>query len=297
MLRSMHHDQAARLVRAIDRPRLDRHRAPFYERCMRITSDTRVLVTGANGGLGQAIARALRAAGAQVAISGRRADALEPLAAELGARIILADLAQRDAVTRCMELAGPLDVLVLNAALPATGSLLEYSTSQIDRALDVNLRAPIMMAQHCLPGMLERGRGQIVFISSISAKVVAPGASLYSATKFGLRGFALALREDLYGTGVGVTSVLPGFIREAGMFADTKVTLPRGTGTRSPEQVANAVLAAIRDNPAEITVAAFEQALGALLGSVCHPLIAALQRALGATRTAKRIGDAQAHKR
>jgi NADP-dependent 3-hydroxy acid dehydrogenase YdfG len=256
-----------------------------------------VLVTGANGGLGQAIARALRAAGAQVAISGRRADALEPLAAELGARIILADLAQRDAVTRCMELAGPLDVLVLNAALPATGSLLEYSTSQIDRALDVNLRAPIMMAQHCLPGMLERGRGQIVFISSISAKVVAPGASLYSATKFGLRGFALALREDLYGTGVGVTSVLPGFIREAGMFADTKVTLPRGTGTRSPEQVANAVLAAIRDNPAEITVAAFEQALGALLGSVCHPLIAALQRALGATGTAKRIGDAQAHKR
>jgi short-subunit dehydrogenase len=264
---------------------------------MQITNGTRVLVTGANGGLGQAIARALRAAGAQIAISGRRAEALEPLAAELGARIIVADLAQRDAVTRCMELAGPLDVLVANAALPATGSLLEYSEGQLDRALDVNLRAPIMMAQHCLPGMLERGRGQIVFISSISAKVVAPGTSLYCATKFGLRGFALALREDLHGTGVGVTSVLPGFIREAGMFADTKVTLPRGTGTRTPEQVAKAVLAAIRHNPDEITVAAFEQVLGAVLAGLYHPLIAAVQRALGATDTAQRIGDAQVHKR
>jgi short-subunit dehydrogenase len=145
--------------------------------------------------------------------------------------------------------------------------------------------------------MLERGRGQIVFISSISAKVVAPGASLYCATKFGLRGFALALREELHGTGVGVTSVLPGFIREAGMFADTKVTLPRGTGTRTPEQVAKAVLTAIRRNPDEITVAAFEQAMGAVLASVCQPLVAAVQRALGANSMAKRIGDAQAHKR
>jgi uncharacterized protein len=264
---------------------------------MQITSDTRVLVTGANGGLGRAIARALRAAGAQVAISGRRADALEPLAAELGARIIVADLAQRDAVTRCMEEAGPLDVLVANAALPATGSLVEYSEAQIDRALDVNLRAPIMMAQHCLPGMLERGHGQIVFISSISAKVVAPGASLYCATKFGLRGFALALREELHGSGVGVSSVLPGFIREAGMFADTQVTLPRGTGTRTPEQVAKAVLNAIRRNPDEITVAAFEQSLGAMLASVCQPLVAAAQRALGASDMAKRISDAQVHKR
>jgi short-subunit dehydrogenase len=239
----------------------------------------------------------LCAAGAQVAISGRRAEALEPLAAELGARIIVADLEQRDSVARCMSEAGPLDILVANAALPATGTLLEYTGAQIDRALDVNLRAPIVMAHHCVPGMLERGRGQIVFISSLSAKVGAPGAAMYSATKFGLRGFALALREDLHGTGVGVTSVLPGFIRDAGMFAETKVTLPRGTGTRSPEQVANAVLAAVRSNPAEITVAAFEQAVGAMLAGVHHPFVAAAQRALGGIRTAKRIVAAQAHKR
>jgi uncharacterized protein len=264
---------------------------------MKISQKTRVLVTGANGGLGQAIARALCSAGAQVVISGRRAEVLEPLAAELGARIVVADLAKREEVVRCMEQAGPLDVLVANAALPATGTLLEYSAEQIDRALDVNLRAPIMMAHHCVPGMLERGSGQIVFISSISAKVIAPGAALYCATKFGLRGFALELREYLYATGVGVTSVLPGFIREAGMFADTKVMLPRGAGTRTPTHVADAVLSAIRNNPAEITVAAFEQALGGVLAGVHAPLIAAVQRALGAARTAKRIVDAQAHKR
>ncbi|HET6332306.1 MAG TPA: SDR family oxidoreductase [Polyangiales bacterium] len=264
---------------------------------MNISHDTRALVTGANGGLGQAIARALHAAGAQVVISGRRAEALEPLAKEIGARIVVADLALRHDVTRCIDEAGPIDILVANAALPATGAVLEYTEDQIDRALDVNLRAPIMMARHCAPGMVERGRGQIVFISSISGKVAALGTSMYSATKFGLRGFALALREDLLGTGVGVTTIFPGFIHGAGMFADTKVILPRGAGTRSPEQVANAVVSAVRTNPTETTVAAFEQSFGALLAGIHHPLVASLQRALGGRAIAKRLASAQAHKR
>ncbi|HEY2735024.1 MAG TPA: SDR family oxidoreductase, partial [Polyangiales bacterium] len=184
-----------------------------------------------------------------------------------------------------------------NAALPATGSMLEYDSDQVDRALDVNLRAPIMMARHCARNMVERGRGQIVFISSIASQAASSGAAMYCATKFGLRGFALALREDLRGTGVGVTSVVPGFIRDAGMFADTKVQLPRGTGTRSPEQVANAVLVALAHDPAEITVAAIEQRFGALLGGIHHPLVAWAQRLVGAGGTAKQILDAQAHKR
>jgi len=264
---------------------------------MQITRETRALVTGANGGVGQAIARALHAAGANVIVTARRFDALRPLAGAIGARAVVADLADRTSVVRCMEEAGPIDVLVANAALPSSGPLLDYTPEQIDRALDVNLRAPIMMARSAAAGMLERGRGQIVFISSISGKVAAPGTSLYSATKFGLRGFSLGLREDLHGTGVGVTTIFPGFIRGAGMFADTKVTLPRGAGTRSPEQVAVAVLRAIRENPAEITVAAFEQSLGALLAGISHPLVASMQRRLGGGRIAKEIAAAQAHKR
>jgi NADP-dependent 3-hydroxy acid dehydrogenase YdfG len=264
---------------------------------MQITNQTRALVTGANGGIGSAIARALHAAGAAVVVTGRRADALQPLADEIGARVVLADLADRTSVVRCMEDAGPIDVLVANAALPSSGPLVEFDGAQIDRALDVNLRAPIMMARIAVPGMLERGRGHIVFISSISGKVAAPGTSLYAATKFGLRGFSLGLREDLHGTGVGVTTIFPGFIRDAGMFADTKVTLPRGAGTRTPQDVASAVLRAIRDDPAEITVAAFEQSLGALLAGISHPLVASMQRMLGGGKIAKEIAAAQAHKR
>jgi len=264
---------------------------------MEIVKGTRALVTGANGGIGQAIARALHAAGADVVVTGRRADALAPLADAIGARVVVADLADRASVGRCMEDVGPVDVLVANAALPSSGSLLEFEPEQIDRALDVNLRAPILMARIAAAGMLERGRGQIVFISSISGKVAAPGTSLYSATKFGLRGFSLGLREDLHGTGVGVTVIFPGFIRDAGMFADTKVTLPRGAGTRSPEQVAAAVLRAVRDDPAEITVASFEQSLGALLAGISHPLVASIQRMLGGGEIATQIAAAQAHKR
>src|SRR5262249_20917069 len=264
---------------------------------MQITKDTRALVTGATGGIGQAIARALHRAGAQLIVSGRRADALAPLANETGARVVLADLADRASVARCMQEAGPIDVLVANAALPASGLLREFDTEQIDRALDVNLRAPIVMARAAAAGMLERGRGQIVFISSISGKVASLGTSLYSATKFGLRGFSLGLREDLHGTGVGVTTIFPGFIRDAGMFADTKVQLPRGAGTRSPEDVADAVLRALRDDPAEITVAAIEQSLGALLAGVSPPPVGSVQRMLGGGKIAAEIAAAQAHKR
>jgi short-subunit dehydrogenase len=127
--------------------------------------------------------------------------------------------------------------------------------------------------------------------------VATQGQSLYNATKFGLRGFALALREDLRGTGVGVSTVFPGFIRDAGMFADTGVKLPAGAGTRTPEDVARAVLRAVRDDVAEIDVAAFEQVLGGYLFPLAPGLVNALQRASGGGAIAQRMADAQRHKR
>src|SRR5262249_20235853 len=119
---------------------------------MQIAKGTRALVTGANGGIGPAIARALHPAGADRIVRGRRADALRPLADALGARTVVADLADRAAMARCMDDAGPLDVLVANAALPSSGPLVDFTPDQIDRALDVNLRAPIMMARHAVVG-------------------------------------------------------------------------------------------------------------------------------------------------
>ncbi len=143
---------------------------------MQITSETRALVTGANGGIGSAIARALHAAGATVVVTGRRADALRPLADGIGARTVVADLTNRADVARCMDEAGAIDVLVANAALPSSGPCTEFREDEIDRALDVNLRAPIMMARRAAQGMLERRRGHVVFISSISGKVAALAA-------------------------------------------------------------------------------------------------------------------------
>jgi short-subunit dehydrogenase len=264
---------------------------------MHLDSSCTALVTGANGGLGQAIARALHGAGARVIVSGRRADALCGIAEEIGARVVVADLSVRADVARLADEAGEIDVLVANAALPASGPLLDFTEEQIDRALDVNLRAPIALARRLAGGMGARRRGQIVLISSMSGKVASPGTSIYSATKFGMRGFALGLREDLRSSGVGVTTIFPGFIRDAGMFAEAHVELPRGMGTRSPEDVAAAVLRAVRDNPAEIDVAAVEQRVGALIASLSPGFAGRVQAALGAHEISSAVSAGQAHKR
>ena len=178
-----------------------------------------VLLTGATGGLGHAIARALAARGASLTLTGRRAEVLEPLAEDLGGRAVAADLADPAAPARLLADAGRVDVLVANAGLPASGGLHSFTEEEIDRALTVNLRAPIMLAHALTPGMVERRRGHLLFVSSLAGRAAPTGSSIYSATKFGLRGFGLALREDLAGKGVGVSVLLPGFISEAGMLA------------------------------------------------------------------------------
>ncbi|MFI0487243.1 SDR family NAD(P)-dependent oxidoreductase [Actinomadura sp. 9N215] len=258
-----------------------------------------VLLTGASGGIGRALAAALAGRGARLVLTGRRADVLEPLAERLGggARAIAADLADRAAAERLLDEAGPVDVLVANAALPASGPLADYSITEIDRALDVNLRAPIVMAKLASARMADRGRGQLVFVSSLSGKAASGNASLYNATKFGMRGFALALREDLRPHGVGVSTIFPGFIRDAGMFADAGVTLPRGVGTRSPEDVARATVRAIERNVAEIDVAPLGLRLGAMIGGFAPVLSAAVQRRAGGARVARGLADGQRGKR
>src|SRR3954451_17496690 len=214
-----------------------------------------VLLTGATGGLGHAIARRLRRAGASLVLSGRRTDVLAPLAAERGARAVAADLGDRDAVARLAEDCAGVDVLVANAALPASGDMLEYGVDEIDRALEVNLRAPIVLARLLAARMAERGSGHLVFISSLSGKVGTPRSALYSATKFGLRGFGQGLRGDLAPSGVGVSVVFPGFIRNAGMFHESGARLPRYLGTSTPEHVADATVDAIERNRGEVAVA------------------------------------------
>src|SRR3954464_6766314 len=149
----------------------------------------RVRLTGASGGIGNAIARALHERGASLAITGRRVDALEALKDELGDRVevLVADLAKREDVDGLPVRAGTVDVLVANAGLPASGEVGSFTQEQLDRALDVNLRAPMQLTHALLPGMLERGSGHFVYVSSLSGKVPAAGSSVYSARKLRLR--------------------------------------------------------------------------------------------------------------
>ncbi len=254
------------------------------------------LVTGASGGLGRAMALSLRAAGCSLVVTGRRREVIEALAAEVGGRAVTADLSRPGDLGRLLDETGPLDIAVMNAAVPASGALEAWEPEQIGRALEVNLGSPIAMTRALLPGFLARGSGHFVFISSLSGKVASPGTPLYSATKFGLRGFAHGLRCDLHGTGVGCSVVNPGFVRDAGMFADTGATLPPGVGTVSPEQVAAAVLRAIRRNRAEVDVAPLTLRIGALIGGVAPGVSAAVQARLGGP-TAGQVVDAQRHKR
>ncbi|MFE5719546.1 SDR family NAD(P)-dependent oxidoreductase [Streptomyces erythrochromogenes] len=230
-------------------------------------SGSNVLLTGATGGIGSALAARLTAQGARLTLTGRQEAALKTAADACGARAVVADLAVRSDVVRLAETCADTDVLVANAALPASGDLLDYTEEQLDRALDVNLRAPVLLSRLLAEPMVARGRGHIVLVGSISGKAATKSTSLYNATKFGLRGFALALRQELRGTGVGVSLVQPGFVRDAGMFAATGASTPNGIRTVTPGQVADGVVRAVRRDLCEVNVAPLElRLLSAIAG-------------------------------
>jgi short-subunit dehydrogenase len=262
---------------------------------MKLANST-VLLTGATGGIGHAIARALAARGATLILTGRRAEVLEPLAGEVGGRALSCDLSKSEEVDRLAEQAGAVDVLVANAAMPGTGHVLELSQDQIDRMLEVNLAAPIRLARKLAPGMVAQGRGHLVFISSLNGKAATPLTAMYCAAKFGLRGFALALRDDLRGDGVGVSVVYPGFISDAGMFAESHVELPSLVRTRTPEQVAAGVVRAVEKNRAEVTVAPASLRAGTGFASLAPEVASRFSRLFGSEKLARAIAHGQADK-
>jgi short-subunit dehydrogenase len=256
-----------------------------------------VLVTGASGGIGEVIATAFAARGASVIVSGRRVEVLDRLAARLGGRAVVCDLSNRDEVARLIAEAGEPDVLVANAALPASGLLTELDQDQIDQMLEVNLRAPIALVRGLAPAMIARGSGHLVLVSSLAGKVASPASAIYSATKFGLRGFAHGIRQDLRPYGVGVSVVLPSFIRDAGMYADAGVQLPAWVGTRTSEDVAAAVIAAVEHNHAEVDVAPLALRIGAAFAGLAPALAASVSRRMGSERVASNFAASQRNKR
>ena len=257
----------------------------------------RVLLTGASGGVGQALARRLAAEGSQLVLTGRRGDVLEALASEVGARAIVADLAVREDVARLIESAGEVDVLIANAALAGSGRLVSLDAEHIERAIAVNLRAPAVLAQAVAPAMAARGRGQIVFIGSLSGKAASGGAAVYSATKAGLRAFSLGLRMELAPEGIGVSLVSPGFIASAGMYADTAIKLPAYMKAVPMARVIDAIVRAIEHDRGEIDVASLSMRVGADVANLAPGLAARVGRVIGASDLARQFEELQTEKR
>ncbi len=179
------------------------------------------LVTGASGGIGGAIARALHARGAAVALSGTRRDALEALAGVLGARshVITCDLsdaaATADLAKRADEALGQLDILVNNAGLTRDNLSMRMSDEDWQRVIDVNLTAQFRLARAALRGMMKRRWGRIVGIASIVGVTGNAGQANYAAAKAGMIGFSKAMAQEVAGRGITVNCVAPGFIETA----------------------------------------------------------------------------------
>lgn len=254
---------------------------------------SRALLTGATGGLGRAIASELADAGAKLILSSRKADELEALAATLpgaGHRTIVADLAVEGTVDDLIAEAGDYEILLANAGVPGGSAIERNQAKAITRVILLNLEVPMLMAAAARGPMLERGSGQMVFISSLAGKAIPAGSALYAATKAGLRAFALGLRADLHDTGVGVSTINPGFVREAGMFHESGASLPPGFGTAAPEDVGRAVRDAIAGDRGEIDVAPIQQRALVNFAYHFHSLSKRLERAAGVPRLSEQIG-------
>lgn len=181
-------------------------------------SGKRALVTGASGGIGGAIARALHAGGAHVALSGTRAEALEDLASELGERasVCPADLSDSDSVEALAKDAaatmGGVDILVNNAGITRDQLLMRMKDVDWDSVMRVNLESCMRLSRACLRGMMKARWGRILSVTSIVGVTGNPGQSNYAASKAGMIGFSKSLAQEVAARGITVNCIAPGFI-------------------------------------------------------------------------------------
>lgn len=222
------------------------------------------LVTGASGGLGTHIARGLAREGMNVVVSGRRADALSAVAAELcelgvkaeAVPADLADLTQIDSlIERSEDALGSIDLLVNNAGVEITSAFSAFTRAELASVVELNLTAPLLLTHRLVPGMLSRGRGHVVFISSAAGKIGPAYQEPYAATKAGLVGLTQSLRAEYLDVPVGFSVVCPGFIAGDGMYqrmVDQGIKSNRLLGETTTQKVTDRVIEAIRRDRPEV---------------------------------------------
>jgi short-subunit dehydrogenase len=224
-----------------------------------------VVITGASSGIGRAYAMAFARRGAKLVLVARRGELLEelrreiePYAAEV--LIIPADIAQEaaraDIIRQTVDRFGRIGILINNAGQVLHGPLETYEPHKIEELVQVNLTAAMALTRHAIPSMLTRRRGIVVNVASVSGRVASIGYSVYAASKHGLLGFSDALRRDLYGTGVEVLSVLPGYTRTE-MNNDKFLNYVQNIGMSifEADEVAEATIKAILNGQHEVFIA------------------------------------------
>jgi short-subunit dehydrogenase len=253
------------------------------------------LVTGASGGIGTFIARALAREGTSVVVSGRREDALASVVEELrgmGVRAEavaadLSDLTQIDPlIDRSEAVLGPLDLLINNAGVEYTAAFTNSTREELSSMVDINLTAPLLLTHRVVPGMLARGRGHVVFISSLAGKLGPAYSEPYAATKAGLVGLNQSLRAEYLHAPIGFSVVCPGFVAGDGMFQrmlDQGVRSNRLVGSTTVEKVADEVIDAIRRNRPEVIESGAPIRPILALGQLAPRLVERLQPRFGVT--------------
>jgi short-subunit dehydrogenase len=230
---------------------------------MTTLNDKTILLTGASRGIGAYIARELAKQHATIVCVSRSQAELEAICAQvnaiggkgIGIPFDISDVEQLPALLRQIyQQVGSVDILINNAGIELYRAFQDYSLWEIQSVLSVNLVAAIELTRLLLPTMLEQRSGHIVNIASLAGKKGHPYDSIYSASKAGLLMWGNAIRQELVGTGVGISVICPGYVAQQGMLADTGIPSPPLAGISLPEAVAIAVVRAIEQNKAEVII-------------------------------------------
>ncbi|KAF0968408.1 MULTISPECIES: SDR family oxidoreductase [unclassified Gordonia (in: high G+C Gram-positive bacteria)] len=242
----------------------------------------RVCVTGGARGIGAATAAALVERGATVWIGDRDLVAATATADRLGPRAHAhhLDVTDTDSFAGFIDAAsarGPVDMLVNNAGIQHMGRLVDQDLDALQRELDINLGAVLTGTRLVLPGMIERGRGHVVNVSSMAGKITTPGIATYCASKFGVVALSRAVRAELAGTGVTLTTIMPAATR-----TDlTSGVLLRLQPTLDPAEVAAAIVDSARHGRGEVTVPRYLAGMGVLEELIPSPIMWWLKRFVG----------------